>query len=148
MNGAADSAIRALIQKIQPENECQHSIGDGVLRINLKADDLKLWRDTLLGLKEPGNVLLACESNRDALDATRLTWVVGAAIRSTNIDSSQGIVPLLSELGVPVDIAKALPGHCPGLGSEITWAFYLERHGWLTASPIIDEQLLSPAITA
>ena len=59
MNGDADSAIRALIQKIQPENECQHSIGDGVLRINLKADDLKQRRDPLLILKEPGNVILA-----------------------------------------------------------------------------------------
>ena len=147
MNGEADSAIRALIQKIQPENECQHSIGDGVLRINLKADDLKLWRDTLLGLKEPGNVLLACESNSDALEATSLTWVVGAAIRSASIDSSQGIVPLLSELGVSLDLAQALTDHCPGLGADITWAFYLERHGWLTASPIVDEQLLALAIT-
>ena len=148
MNGAADSAIRALIQKIQPENECQHSIGDGVLRINLKADDLKLWRDTLLGLNEPGNVLLACESNSDALDATRLTWIVGAAIRSANIESSEGIVSLLNELGVSLDIAKALPSHCPGLGADITWAFYLERHGWLTASPVIDEQRLALGIKA
>ena len=148
MNGEADSAIRALIQKIQPENEYQHSIGDGVLRINLKADDLKLWRDTLLGLNEPGNVLLACESNSDALDATRLTWIVGAAIRSANIESSEGIVSLLSELGVSLDIAKALPSHCPGLGADITWAFYLERHGWLTASPVIDEQRLALAVKA
>ena len=147
MNGATDSAIRALIQKIQPENEFQHSIGDGVLRINLEADDLKLWRDTLIGLKEPGNVLLACESNSDALESTSLTWVVGAAIRSASIDSSQGIVPLLSELGVSLDLAQTLPDHCPGLGADITWAFYLERHGWLTASPIVDEKLLALAIT-
>ena len=147
MNGAADFAIRALIQKIQPENECQLSIGDEVLRINLKADDLKLWRDTLLGLNEPGNVLLACESNSDALDATQLTWVVGAAIRSASIESPEGIVSLMSALGVSLDIARALPSHCPGLGADITWAFYLERHGWLTASPVIDEQLLGLTIT-
>ena len=72
------------------------------------------------------------------LSTTKLTWVVGAAIRSTQIQQTSEIINLLESLDIPDDIAKAVSKHCPGLGSDITWAFYLERHGWLTASPIID----------
>ena len=43
---------------------------------------------------------------------------------------------LLQRLNVPEELAKAAQKHCPGLGGDITWAFYLERHGWLTATPV------------
>ncbi|WP_415408556.1 hypothetical protein ACLM44_06295 [Synechococcus sp. W2B2] len=117
--------------------ELRLSIGDGVLRINVKPDDRTLWQDTLLTITEPGNVLLACESSSCALEATRLTWVVGAAIRDTSIDQAEAIVNLLQSLGVASNLAEAVPEHCPGLAEEMTWAFYLERHGWLTACPVL-----------
>ena len=97
-----------------------------------------LWKDTLNKISNPGNVLLACESNQMELATTKLTWIVGAAIRSTQIKQTSEIINLLESLDIPDDIAEAVSKHCPGLGSDITWAFYLERHGWLTASPIID----------
>ena len=117
--------------------ELRLSIGDGVLRINVKPDDRTLWQDTLLTITEPGNILLACESSSCALEATRLTWVVGAAIRDTSIDQAEAIVNLLQSLGVASNLAEAVPEHCPGLAEEMTWAFYLERHGWLTACPVL-----------
>ena len=43
---------------------------------------------------------------------------------------------ILEKLGVDKDLVLAARQHCPGLGGRITWAFYLERHGWLTATPV------------
>ena len=81
---------------------------------------------------------MACENSQVALSSTKLTWIVGAAIRSTMIEKKSDIVHVLKSLDIPKDIAEGVSKHCPGLGTDITWAFYLERHGWLTASPIID----------
>jgi len=134
---SSEAIIRSLTSKLAPDMELRLSIGDGVLRINVKPDDRTLWQDTLLTITEPGNVLLACESSSCALEATRLTWVVGAAIRDTSIDQAEAIVNLLQSLGVASNLAEAVPKHCPGLAKEMTWAFYLERHGWLTACPVL-----------
>lgn len=137
MTQSSEAIIRSLKSKLAPDMELRLSIGDGVLRINVKPDDRTLWQDTLLTITEPGNVLLACESSSCALEATRLTWVVGAAIRDTSIDQAEAIVNLLQSLGVASNLAEAVPEHCPGLAEEMTWAFYLERHGWLTACPVL-----------
>ena len=141
MTQSSEAIIRSLTSKLAPDMELRLSIGDGVLRINVKPDDRTLWQDTLLTITDPGNILLACESSSCALEDTKLTWVVGAAIRDTSINQAGAIVNLLQTLGVASHLAEAVPEHCPGLAGEMTWAFYLERHGWLTASPIVPTQL-------
>lgn len=137
MNGSQQANLMSLIEGVGDEKEQLHSIGDQILRLNLKPDDLQLWQDTFAAMAEPGNVLLACESDACPLEATKLTWVVGAAIRSTAVRSASDVGSLLKNLGVCDPIADAIPHHCPGVGLEIAWAFYLERHGWLTACPIL-----------
>ena len=137
MDGSQQANLMSLLEGVGDENEQLHSVGDQILRLNLKPDDLQLWRDTFAAMAEPGNVLLACESNACPLEATKLTWVVGAAIRSTSVRSASDVGALLKRLGVSDPIADAIPCHCPGVGQEIAWAFYLERHGWLTACPIL-----------
>ena len=137
MTQSSEAIIRSLTSKLAPDMELRLYIGDGVLRINVKQDDRTLWQDTLHSINEPGNILLACESSSCALVDTKLTWVVGAAIRDTWIDQAGAIVNLLQTLGVASPLAEAVPEHCPGLAGELTWAFYLERHGWLTACPVL-----------
>ena len=138
MQNTAQQTLSTLLRDSSEEKEVHFNIGNGIFRLNLKPDDIKLWGETLKNISNPGNVLLACESNQVELSETKLTWIVGAAIRSTKIDKTIDIVNLLESLDIPNEIAEAASKHCPGLGSEITWAFYLERHGWLTASPIMD----------
>lgn len=145
MTASSATIIRSLTAELAPEMERRYCIGNGVLRINVKPDDRTLWQDTLRLIDEPGNVLLACESSSCALESTQLTWVVGAAIRDTSIDQADAIVSLLETLGVEPPLAKAVPEHCPGLAGEVTWAFYLERHGWLTASPILPSKPVANA---
>lgn len=137
MTQSSAAIISSLKSTLAPELEQQHAIGTGILRVNVKPDDLALWQDTLLAISKPGNILLACESNSSELEDTQLTWVVGAAIRNTSIHEPIAIVNLLETLGVDSHLAAAVPEHCPGLAREVIWAFYLERHGWLTASPIV-----------
>lgn len=137
MDGSQQANLTSLIEALGTENEQIHSVGDQILRLNLKPDDLQLWQDTFAAMPEPGNVLLACESDAVPLEATKLTWVVGAAIRSAAVSSASDAGTLLKNLGVSDLIAEAIPCHCPGVGNEIAWAFYLERHGWLTACPIL-----------
>ena len=137
MDGSQQASLTSWIEGLGAEKEQIHSVGDQILRLNLKPDDLQLWRDTFSAMAKPGNVLLACESDACPLEATRLTWVVGAAIRSTAVSSAAAAGQLLKRLGVSDPIAEAIPSHCPGVGNEIAWAFYLERHGWLTACPIL-----------
>ena len=138
MQSSAEETLSDLLDNSSDENEIHINVGEKVLRLNLKPEDIMLWKDTLNKISNPGNVLLACESNQMELATTKLTWIVGAAIRSTQIKQTSEIINLLESLDIPDDIAEAVSKHCPGLGSDITWAFYLERHGWLTASPIID----------
>jgi CRISPR/Cas system CMR subunit Cmr6 (Cas7 group RAMP superfamily) len=134
----AEQELSKLLENSSREREVHFNIGEGILRLNLKTEDIILWGETLKNISEPGNVLLACENSQVALSSTKLTWIVGAAIRSTMIEKKSDIVKVLKSLDIPKDIAEGVSKHCPGLGTEITWAFYLERHGWLTASPIID----------
>ena len=138
MQSKAEQRLSNLLKNSSEEKEDHFSIGDEVLRLNLKSEDIMLWAETLKNISDPGNVLLACESNQRELSETKLTWIVGAAIRSTKIEKTSDIINLLKSLDVSSDIAEAASKHCPGLGDDITWAFYLERHGWLTATPIMD----------
>ena len=87
MDGSQQANLMSLIEGVGDQNEQLHSVGDQILRLNLKPEDLQLWQDTFAAMTEPGNVLLACESDACPLGATKLTWVVGAAIRSTAVRS-------------------------------------------------------------
>ena len=138
----AHPSIDSLIAQLDTERELHHNTEAGVLRIDLKLDDLRLWRETLAVTNTPCNLLLACEDNNGALQDTQLTWVVGSAIRPEYINDPTEICPLLESLGVAAPLAAIIPQQCPGLGCGITWAFYLERHGWLTASPVLSDDLM------
>ena len=140
MQSTAEETLSNLLDNSSDENEIHINVGEKVLRLNLKPEDIMLWKDTLNKISNPGNVLLACESNQKELSTTKLTWIVGAAIRSTQIEQTSEIINLLESLDIPDDIAEAVCKHCPGLGLDITWAFYLERHGWLTACPVMPKK--------
>ena len=112
------------------------AIGEGCFRINLRDDNIKLWQETLEQQNATANLLLACENNAGELAETRLTWVVGSAIRSTQVETSAEAAALLQSMGVSAALSNAAVEHCPGLGDDLIWAFYLERHGWLIATPV------------
>ena len=63
MDGSQQANLMSLLEGVGDGSEQLHSVGDQILRLNLKPDDLQLWRDTFAAMAEPGNVLLACESN-------------------------------------------------------------------------------------
>lgn len=135
MDLLSDPDLLPLLER-STEGELEINGGIGRLRIDLKRDDIRLWQDTLVTISTPGNLLLACEKGEVHLEATRLTWVVGAAIRTTQVEGAMEAGGLLEKLGIDKDLVLAARQHCPGLGGRITWAFYLERHGWLTATPV------------
>jgi hypothetical protein len=130
------TSIEQLINSADQNSEVIHTIGELQFRIDLKPDDLRLWSETLQTRNEHCNLLLACEHGDGSLDETSLTWVVGSAIRSFSIQSAGEVTPLLIRLGVKESLSKKLPDLCPGLGLDITWAFYLDRNGTLSASPV------------
>ncbi len=130
------TSIEKLIQSADENSEIIHAIDQFRFRIDLKPDDLRLWSETLRSRKERCNLLLACEHGDGAIEHTALTWVVGAAIRPFYVQSPEDVGPLLASLGVNNALASKLPNFCPGLGTELTWAFYLDRSGALSASPV------------
>ena len=130
------SLIENLLNSADQNSEIIHLVGSEKFRIDLKPDDLRLWAETLNSRDQPCNLLLACAHGDGALQDTQITWVVGSAIRSFYVQSAEEAVPLLTSLGVDESLARNLPNLCPGLGSELTWAFYLDRSGALSASPV------------
>ena len=126
-----------LLQHEHDKAEPKIETAAGIFRIDLEPENLRLWRETLLSYSKPCNLLLACESNQGELSETQLTWVVGSTIRATQISSPNQLVKLLEVLGIKTELAELAREHCPGVGEQITLAFYLERHGWLTASPVL-----------
>ena len=129
-------SIKDLIKQSGAEQELQYGTSEARLRINLRIDDIGLWKSHRA--KHPGkcNLLLACESNSGELSDTNLTWVVGAAIRSAVVEGTSGARDLLKNLGVSEELVDLASEHCPDLGGTAVWAFHLERHGWLTATPV------------
>lgn len=129
-------SIKDLIKQAGEEQELQYGTGEARLRIDLRIDDIDLWKSH--SAKHPGysNLLLACENNGGELSETNLTWVVGAAIRSAQVEGTAQAKYLLKSLGVSEQLVNLASEHCPGLGGTAIWAFHLERHGWLTATPV------------
>jgi DUF438 domain-containing protein len=127
---------RELIKQAAEKQEIEYGTREARLRIDLRTEDIQLWKFHQKSYSDEGNILLACEDNSGSLSETRLTWVVGAAIRSTMVEGSDQAKDLLKKLGVAEELVNLASEHCPGLGGTAVWAFHLERHGWLTATPI------------
>ena len=136
MDRLEDPRIQSLIIRAGSSGELHMPLKEGQFRIDLKLDNIELWQDTLDRLEGPCNLLLACEKSDGPLHDTSLTWVVGSAIRSAEVMGRENVEHLLQQLQVPQVLAAAAREHCCGLGDGVIWAFYLERHGWLTASPV------------
>ena len=136
MSALADPRISELQKQAGPSGELDLPVGDGCFRINLLDDNIALWQETFEQQTAPANLLLACAGSSGELKDTRLTWVVGSAIRTATASSPDAVGWLLSQLGVPTELTEAAITRCPGLGDDLVWAFYLERHGWLIATPV------------
>lgn len=130
-----DPELRPLMEQAV-DGELDIPAGGGRLRVDLKLDNIRLWQETFDRIQPSGNLLLACEENGGSLSSTQLTWVVGAAIRSASVSGTHEAESVLTDLGVDALLTDAARRNCPGLGGRITWAFYLERHGWLKATPV------------
>ena len=140
MTALTDPRIQVLQKRAEPSGELNHPLGDRCFRMNLRDDNITLWQETFEKLPYPSNLLLACERSDGALGQTRLTWVVGSAIRGTTAKGAGAVADLLKELDVPAELTAAAVERCPGLGEDLVWAFYLERHGWLIATPVAQTQ--------
>ncbi len=108
-------------------------------KIDLNKENLELWYETYSKFNQPCNLLLACENNKVELMSTKLTWVVGSAIRPANPQGALEVRNLLYSLGISEGLLETVQANCPGIGQDFIWAFYLERHGWLASSPILDD---------
>ena len=68
----------------------------------------------------PANLLLACDKNTGDLNTTKLTWVVGSAIRGSTEPDAQSVATLLGQMGVSKALAQAAADRCPGLGQTLS----------------------------
>ena len=136
MPQALENELKDLLASAGQQREVLLDSGAGMVRIDLKADNVALWSNTLTEVATNTNLLLACESSTGELSATRLTWVVGAAIRPAVIEDSSQAQQLLQSLGASSAQTALVVQQCPGLGEAVTWALWLDRHGWLSASPV------------
>ncbi len=137
MNISTKDKIISMLNYEKETNEIKIKSKSDIFRIDLKADNLDLWNKTLESHSSNCNLLLACERAEGKLEETRLTWVVGSAIRYAKVNNTHEAIHLLSVLGIKTELAEIASKNCPGLGEDLTWAFYLERHGWLSASPVM-----------
>ena len=140
MNALTHPGIESLQKKAGENGKLNHPVGEGYFQINLLDENIILWQQTLEQNSSRHNLLLACDKNKGDLSTTKITWVVGSAIRGTTVNDAGDVKKLLTQMGVVNDLAQAAIEHCPGLGEDLIWAFYLERHGWLTATPVARTQ--------
>ena len=136
MNALTHPSIESLQKKAGENGKLNHPVGEGYFQINLLDENIILWQQTFEQNSSRHNLLLACDKNSGDLNTAKITWVVGSAIRGTTVNDAAEVEKLLTQMGVVNDLARAAIEHCPGLGKDLIWAFYLERHGWLTATPV------------
>ena len=141
MNVLTDPRIESLRANAGEKGKLSYAVGDNWFQINLLNENVHLWKQTFEQNKSTNNLLLACDKNSGDLNTTKLTWVVGSAIRGARASDASEAANLLTHMGVIDEIAKAAIIYCPGLGEDLVWAFYLERHGWLTATPVARTKL-------
>ena len=136
MNVLKEPRIESLRKTAGESGKLDYAVGTSYFQINLLNENINLWKQTLQQNKPTDNLLLACDKNTEDLLISKLTWVVGSAIRGTTVSDATEAKKLLTHMGVDNELAKAAVKHCPGLAEDLVWAFYLERHGWLTATPV------------
>ena len=136
MNVLTDPRIESLRKTAGESGKLDYAVGTSYFQINLLNENINLWKQTLQQNKPTDNLLLACDKNTEDLLISKLTWVVGSAIRGTTVSDATEAKKLLTHMGVDNELAKAAVKLCPGLAEDLVWAFYLERHGWLTATPV------------
>ncbi len=137
MKNSNAKKINNFIKENGDQSDIEFKYKGNVLRIVISQSNLELWKETYQSHKQPCNILLACEHDKCILKETNLTWVVGSSIRAEFIQGLDKTIDTLKSLGVNNELAILIEERCPGLGAEIPWAFYLERHGKLSASPIV-----------
>jgi hypothetical protein len=128
--------IKYLINQAGEGAEIVYKSGDMRLRIDLRSDDITLWRSHFLTHSSEANLLVACEDGGGELKQTRLTWVVGSAIRTAFVSGKKEAKTLLEAIGVVAELASLACDHCYGLGASTIWAFYLDRKDELSATPL------------
>ena len=135
------SQLNALLDSNQGQDEVIPDANQPGFRISLNPHNLELWRleHRQIASKE-ANLLLACLSSTGPLEDTRLGWVVGAAIRPASVKNQDDCKVLLHALGLNPDLVNSVLLNCPGIAGKIAWALYLERHGHLVATPVLDHE--------
>ena len=136
VNSMVDPRIQNLQEQAGESGELNYIVGETCFKINLRDENIKLWQETFKQNNFSDNLLLACDKNTGDLITSKLTWVVGSAIRGTIANNPSEAGELLRQMGVVDKLAKTAVEYCPGLGEDLVWAFYLERHGWLIATPV------------
>ena len=116
MSALADPRIAVLQNQAGSSGELDLPVGDGCFRINLRDENIALWQETFDQHTTAANLLLACEESIGDLKDTRLTWVVGSAIRTATASSPDAVGWLLTQLGVPTELTEAAISRCHGMG--------------------------------
>jgi cysteine sulfinate desulfinase/cysteine desulfurase-like protein len=128
--------IEKLIKQSGENGEIIVRSGDNNLRIDVRSDDISLWRSHFLNHSSEDNLLIACEDRDGELMHTRLTWVVGSSIRSAFVSGKEEAQELLEAIGVVSDLARLACNSCYGLGESTIWAIYFDRNKTLSATPL------------
>jgi hypothetical protein len=142
------SQLNTLIKSHQGEDEVIPDASQPGFRISLNPQNLELWRmehKQIAGKEE--NLLLACQSSTGPLEDTSLGWIVGAAIRPATVKNEDDCRLLLHALGLGPSLISSVLLNCPGIAGKVAWALYLERHGHLVATPILNNEQDSNNIT-
>jgi hypothetical protein len=142
------SQLNALINSHQGEDEVIPDASQPGFRISLNPQNLELWRLEYRQIAEKeANLLLACLSSTGPLEDTSLGWVVGAAIRHASVNNQDDCRMLLQALGLNSGLINSVLLNCPGIAGKVAWALYLERHGHLVATPVLNHEQDSSNIT-
>ena len=128
--------IERLIKEAGENRELVYKSGDKSLRVDLRDDDISLWRSHFLSHSTIANLLFACENSKGELMHTRLTWVVGASIRSALVRGKKEAKELLEAIGVEAELASLACDSCYGIGESTIWAFYFDRNQTLSTTPL------------
>ncbi len=110
--------LQALLQNSCGELEVKCYSSKKFIKIDLKPENLHLWRETFSRSNKPSNLPLACEDSECDLIKTKLTWVICAAIRPVKAHNPEEIIRLPNELGVDTELSKLFIKNRPGLGKN------------------------------
>jgi len=128
--------ITHLIKQAGEGAEIVYKSGDVYFRIDLRSDDISLWRSYFSAHSSNANLLVACQDGDGDLKETKLTWVVGSSIRTALVSGKKEAKALLEAIGVVTELASLVCDRCYGLGASTIWAFYLDRKDTLSATPL------------